>query len=702
MPTVHEVLVYDTAALDATAAAWEKLANAMVGDADRLRTQVIVPLSADNWRGEDANQARSRIRVFGDQFEAIRAEASAAAAILRETIGLVEAAKNDIRLVHTEVASSTFLVVNGDGTISIANDSVDDSSRQAWQGFSDRIQGAVNRAADADAKAALTLNANTDAGPSGDFNASALGAGPVADGVRVSELLSRVDKLNPQELAVLNTLLAENSGNPDFSATMLQRLGPEDLLKATALTSRMAPNPGDKSVSAAARLQQLKSIQTQLGLSPASASERLFHDQAWFNAFKAEGRERIELPGGTSVYGYQVFGVLMRQGTYHPSFLEFTGQDMLRFERENDGSQVWETFAPQLNLNGAPDDAGLDPMTGLFTALSRDPKEANQFVTNLGADDFRYVLYGREPIADTVTPMNGAPPKDFTFASREALGLAIQAGTTGVDPATNAPVQPHTQTQADLMERVVNLYGQPDLSGSMPQEIQDDVAKSLTSYISDVHARLAIQGGNPPAVFPGFEAGAHAVFDARTLTNTIYSASFDPNAAVTLRVAEQAYTGAGLIAYDNKTHQQEVQNVWNQSAKVTGIFNAVQTAAAQDQQAISDAEYNNKVLWQSKYLYHGPGAILNTVPHVGDVLQRSMNLFADSWGEANTRDTAPKVQQEIAARNQQVLTEFGTMYDRWGQQNGIPPAQIVHDKLALEDQLVGNGRDYVDFTRGKQ
>ncbi|MYW00899.1 hypothetical protein [Streptomyces sp. SID3343] len=309
--TAEDVETCSPDALDAVAAAWERLSGAMSGDKDTVDREVVAPLKNGGWESHDGRRAIQLIGYVGDQLEAIRAESGAMASIVREAAGELRAAQNDLRNA-LESARHAGIQRAPDGRLSwtAANDAQNSMLEAEAKDIDRRILAALQRATDADMVAANTMRKNVDFGPKGDFNVRSLGGDPTADAARAGDLLALLDKgsLGDADLALLDTLLKQNVGNKAFDVQLMQLLGPERLMDATTNLEQLGKDGDPKKAGQTAGLIEDR-LRTALG----TASADLAGDAEWMRRLKDAGREVETSPDGhTSVYGYQQLSQLLK------------------------------------------------------------------------------------------------------------------------------------------------------------------------------------------------------------------------------------------------------------------------------------------------------------------------------------------------------------------------------------------------------
>lgn len=297
---------------------------------------------------------------------------------------------------------------------------------------------------------------------------------------RAADLAREIAEAGPdasaEDLARLDEILLAHAGDPAFAYYFLRDLGPRGLLDLVGeigvLPTQGRPEDGPVS----AELATLAgSIQTSLGVALAVATTRRGQDRVsgyqagryelldtWQQELLEQGRRRIPVGDprlNFSPFGYQMLGVLLRseEADFDPYVLDQIGTDMLEFEVEQGGSEVWdrpwfESASPTLDFRlnwtgfapGADETlppsteiAGYDPVSGLMVALEHDPEAGRRFFaghdiefdgTELSRVD--YLLTEREWPDDRPHGVAYREDGDYVSPGLFSLGAALENATT--------------------------------------------------------------------------------------------------------------------------------------------------------------------------------------------------------------------------------------------------------------------------------
>lgn len=208
---------------------------------------------------------------------------------------------------------------------------------------------------------------------------------------------------------------------------------------------------------------------------------------------------------------FQIMSNLMVKGTFDSGFLDDYGSAVRTFEQSK-GSQfnpasVWGNPLPaaQLDYTGSGGTPGSGPMTGCLKAVSHIPDFATDlFLEELPGDGDEpnaptrtmadYLLSERE-FYDEDDPFGKG---DGTMQSQEALGKALLAAGTGLDPDGPAVVTGYDRTpeQREVPDTSLDvLAGRKD---DFPPELRDDMAALLGNHGDAVHqSDSSLESGGP-------------------------------------------------------------------------------------------------------------------------------------------------------------------------------------------------------------
>lgn len=600
MLTFQELADIDLTVIDSTAEGWERLAKAMAGDQDRCRRDVIAPLDYGAWTGKDADKALRMLRVFADQLEAARIEAAANASILREAQTVLAECKLGMIMALRDTQANGFtLKPDGGLSWSAPDDLANEQKSGAARELTARMASLLQKAVDADVLAATTLLANVNwndakGAPKNDFNAGSLGADPVADAHRTATLLAKLNKdgtLSPSEADIVRTTLTQNAGNPDFSTTVMKQVGPEGLVKANLALSQFQPIERAKDP----RLEDFKQIQTLLGGHLATASPVLAKDNAWMAGYRAAGEQKFQISAKdgsvmTDVYGYQVFGTLLGQGTYDKDFLLTTAEDIRQFENKNGGSSVWgKTAAPQplyplnLNLNGAEPKSALDPMAGVLTAFKNNPDASTAYFDDKPdrlPDGREVTISGETKINYLLENNSGSPSVDA--ARQDTLGQALVSATTG------PPGSPELAEQrVGILETTINTFADK----GTPEPLRDSVVDMLSGNAESLNASLTQARAEDKGATVPINHGPLAEISRGDMTKVLSEVASDPGNIETLKKVQEGYTYATLDQVNARTDispQDKATSLGNVMYSSSEAFGVMDSVVAQDIRATDE------------------------------------------------------------------------------------------------------------------
>ncbi|MEU8134899.1 hypothetical protein [Streptodolium elevatio] len=610
MLTFQELADVDLTVIDSTAEGWERLAKAMTGDQERCLRDVIAPLDFGAWTGKDADTALKMLRVFAAQLEAARIEAAANAAILREAqTVLAECKLGMITALRDVQANGLTLKPDGSLSWSAPDDLADRQKSETAHQISARMTALLQKAVDADVLAATTLLANVNwndakGAPKNDFNAGSLGADPAADAQRTATLLAKLSKdgtLTASEADIVRTTLTQNAGNAEFSTTMLKQVGPEGLVKANLSLSQFQPVQSKNDP----RLEDFKQIQTLLGGHLATASPVLAKDNAWMAGYRAAGEQKFQISAKdgsamTDVYGYQVFGTLLGQGTYDKDFLLTTAEDIRQFENKNGGSSVWgKTAAPQpqfplnLNLNGADPKSALDPMAGVLTGFKNNPDASTAYFDDKPdrlPDGREVTATGEAKIKYLLENNSGSPSVDA--ARQDTLGQALVSATTG------PPGSPELAEQrVGILETTINTFAEK----GTPEPLKDSVVDMLSGNAESLNAALTQARSEDKGPTMPIDHGPLAEISRGDMTKVLSEVASDPGNIETLKKVQEGYTYATLDQVNARADispqdkATSLKDVMYSSSEAFGIMDSVvaQDIRATDENTKADGEKGN-------------------------------------------------------------------------------------------------------------
>ncbi|MEU6239552.1 hypothetical protein [Streptomyces sp. NPDC047024] len=482
MPTYHEIMTADLAALTGAAERWDGMAGEFAKQEKAYRRQVYGITLAPAWSGMSAEAAHGRFGATLREFESARTEAKAIASLLRDAHAQFTELRGRLTRTRRE-ALSAGLRVSDQGLVT-----ADGSAESAVRSWQDRVDHAVRAVSDADEGVRLALAAAVDGGSGRGFNGSARGDVEQYEALAAEgplERLSRGGRLTPAELAELRRAFRDNAGDETFSRMILDDLGPAGTVRLTNELNDLLHGPrGVPGLSPT--YHALES-----GLADSLATATRDTGSAWYRHWRAGMRragvqrratdaqgERLD-----KALGYQSLVTLMRAGHgYSPRMLENLTDDLIAAERSRPG--IWQTRGEYAGARSGW--FANDPVDGALGLMSRDPATAAHYLSSDA--HMRYLVKERDWSVTLREGRGGTWTPGPDADDRAGFGAALQAGATGVSPA-GGPYVPHgPQNDAVLRSALHHLSDQGD---DFPPSLRRPLANVLVNHGSTVHASMS-------------------------------------------------------------------------------------------------------------------------------------------------------------------------------------------------------------------
>ncbi|WP_432123976.1 hypothetical protein [Streptomyces sp. C10-9-1] len=742
--------------LDAALTDW----NTLVTNLEKLEKDATEGLKGAagkaDWQGVNSQVGRKFIDKTAGEFADAHTQATSIRNILRDTLGELKKAKNDLdgaiatarlQLVSVVPSGKSFIAKAMDGDVG------KDVEQRTVDGVRDRIDRIIAAAAESDSSAAKVLRALVDQAGKGFGDAAYADRDQAADAMRTAENLAALAKRDPGKLtaAEFDTLLAgltKYHGDDLFSSTFAHRLGAQGTLDFWAglndANSRDQPADGK-------RLDQYKDLQKHLSLTLANATQSASPDMA---RWEFEMLRAVEKPigPGTGVLGYVVMSNLMRAGDYEDDFLESYGRNMLAREQEGvrDGrrpEQIWGYHGGGLwpHLNSTGTDFGFDPMTGYMKALSNSPDAATAFFNaefigkdtennpftrdtdgdgtkgHIGLSNFQYLFEER----------NWMPDQDSegedSIAGKNYFAAALEAATTG-HPAGELPTPAtaaHTEDQAKLYSEIVKSVSEVPSRLTDNGFMSDSLGQISAEYMADIHRGLRPADKNEDLLYP--VQGAAAKLGEQDLTRFMYVVGQNPEGYAALTVGQHAYTASAMEyhfahpeAFVRDSRYSPTQNmeiaildIARNAGEIQGTLGAGRAYAAELDAGNKDAEFNDAItkagelgeslvgigVGAATASAVGPGAVV-----AGGVAETVAGEIIGSLTEGLMRDSSDEViyrnGEEIQATRDSTFRLVEKAAQAAGDQAGTPSPHIV--ALVGREAEIGFGgaqdriRDFVD------
>ncbi|MFL4948730.1 hypothetical protein ACJ6WE_15450 [Streptomyces sp. MMS24-I31] len=457
-----------------------------------------------SWTGLSADGAKARFAITLKEFQYAQTEAKAVASLLRDAHTQFAELRGRLKAVCRE-AITAGMRVSERGLVSLAPDRTakdrgeeasrhggDDAAVRSWQ---DRLDKAVRDVTDADtgvriALAAVVADSDVLAGGRG-FNGKALGDIEKYEAEPAEQMLAKLSKgahLSRAELAELERAFRDNSDDEAFSRTLLDGLGAAGTIRLTNELNDLIHVRGGHGAST------YSTIET--GLADTLAKATRDTNSQWYRHWRAgmqhAGVERYATGAQGArldkAVGYQSLVTLMRKGHgYGRGMLENLTDDMITAEKREPG--IWHLKGAYAGRNGGW--FANDPVDGMLGVMSRDPATAMHFLNSDA--HMRYLMKERDwnvTLHEHGNPKWGDYSPGLDTDNRAGFGAALQAATTGIDPANeHAHYVPHTkQNEAVLKSTLGYLADQGD---DFPPTLRKPMANILVNHGATVHASMS-------------------------------------------------------------------------------------------------------------------------------------------------------------------------------------------------------------------
>ncbi|MET9291152.1 hypothetical protein [Streptomyces sp. NPDC003077] len=563
MPKYEQLYHLELGPLRSAADRWQETAQKFTGLGTEFADRVDRPFRDAGWSepAATAGQAEQQTQQAKQEYADAAAEAKAVYGVLNTLHEELKQAKTELHQVADVEAKKQGLRVDGKGTVTPLHDLSKDSGaihdpdgpelirkqQDQCDALAARLTRILQRAAEADETACWGLSRNL-GGNKQDFNAKGLVTSlDSADAVRATDLAKKGAKMTDAELKQLDELLKNNRGDKEFAEKFAVEMKAKGTLQ---LWAELTGRPLEGGQLSQARQAILKNMQVDLSHTLALASQS---DSKAMEAWKSDmlklGPGHVPNHSNSSPNGFQVMSSLMRHGKYDDDFLADYGKQLISYEKKTAKEyggldQVWQAgiYGDRLNF-GAENDAGGDPMTGFMQALGHNPAASADFFKQ--RDNFDYLVGGSDDPAREWPSDSIYGDKSKTLAGHDALGHALESATLGVP--YDAPVPPlhRTKDGAEVMEQVVQVYGEhPELLHKRPGS-EDSVAKMGAAYIDDLNNGMADFGTyRDGGMHPLYETKgqAHAAITRDQALDFIAVMGQTEDTHATMSQAQQAYS----------------------------------------------------------------------------------------------------------------------------------------------------------------
>ncbi|WP_406123199.1 hypothetical protein [Streptomyces sp. NBC_00989] len=606
MPTYHEIMTTDLAALTTAAERWDGMAGEFEKQETAYRRDVHGISMSTSWTGLSADAANARFDVTLKEFQYAQTEAKGIAALLRdahdrfvELRGRVVAARWDAVRAGMRVSES--------GVVSPGSDQPDTpAAPQAVQPWQDGINKAVRDVTDADtgvrvALAGVVIDSELLAGGRG-FNGRALGdieAYEAEETERYLQKLSRGGELTDTQLAELQRSFRDNSEDEGFSQMVLDDLGPTGTLKLTnELNDRIHVQGG-------AGAGTYSAIETGLANTLATATKHT--KSAWYGKWRTAMRRAGVAHYATDAQGlhldkavgYQSLVTLMRKGHgYAPGMVEDLTDDMIAAEKKHPG--IWQVKGTYAGARGGW--FANDPVDGMLGIMSRDPAEAARYLHSDA--HMKYLMKERDwnvTLSDEGVSKGGHYVSRLDGDDRVGFGAALQAGATGIDPADRHGHRVGDRAVNDAVFKSALTY-LADKGDDFPPSLREPMANVLVNHGDTVHSAMSeVDVANSP-------------LDQRRLFEVAKQVSKDEGAYGTLNGG----MNQSLVSDIHGDHSDSPASL-TRAGRTVGFLEEARVQAAGDPKV---AEFETKPFFDKAISY---------IPVVSSDVQAGFDYVTEQW-----------------------------------------------------------------------
>ncbi|MGW6775620.1 hypothetical protein ACWGBX_35090 [Streptomyces sp. NPDC055037] len=620
MPTFYDVYHAPLDKLKTAADDWAEMTTKLERLAEDARTTMAEKSKDEYWRGANASVAKPFIVKTAKEFDDAAKAAKGIGLILEDGYAAFKKAKDDLaRIVDTDAPAQS-CVVTAYGMVE-ALYPLDDEVRARFEtdyaknsreqkarieSLQRRINAIVETCDDADVATANALRANI-TGDQHNFSAPKYKSLDAEEAQRALDLAKKGTDLTHTELLRLNELLNDNHSSREFSRTFYDGLGGPK--KSLEFFGQLAGDTYEGTRQDKERLKDMQSLQKNLGLNLATATDPAGKNDTWSKTWSDEmrklGAERIPVTkyDMNPPYGYQLLGGIMRYGNYDPKFLNPIAEHAIQLQHKNPGMFAetkptggWQTNG--LNPSGV-NGAGYDPVVSMLEALGHSPEASKEFFTepptaynedgsvnafrpDLGKKDGlgigSYLDYFARQDYESFPDTDGVYDPDKAAESAaympDALGHALESATLGYawdDPSPNAVRDAKT---AEVMRNVVEKYGVDAELLKHQEALSDSLGNMGSGYIDDMN--WALKDSHQGSVFaPSKNPSAHVILEAEVARGFLGILGQHPDAYASLTTAERIYTGSVLeaqIGPDGKPDEGAARTAVGVGAEVHGIL----------------------------------------------------------------------------------------------------------------------------------
>nr|WP_112472625.1 DUF6571 family protein [Streptomyces sp. ST1020] len=677
--TYGDLSEVDLGTLGAAVTDWKSTADGLKTLAESARDGMLAKSDTARWAGANATVTRGFVAETAKEIADLHTEASSIHRLLDDAHTELTALQKRIRTAGEVDAPNLGIKIEdlGDGRVRCFyphtrgdTDERTQDQLDARQELEDRINRILAHATEIDTSVnrALATTHGNDAHNAGHSSYTSLDA---AQADRAAELAARGPELTDAQFAELNSIMTFNARDADFSTAFYTSLGgPKESLEFYGRMTLDGTAGADKE-----RLALTQRLQKNLGIALASATDpdnKPHLPASWGTEFRRLGTREIVLrPGaGSSPYGYQVLGGLLRYGTYDPRFLTPIAEHITQLHHDDPHRFTQNKpmlMDPDNNRGFNPSGGtgvGYDPLNSVLEALGHSPDAAKQFfsdpptvynedgtVDKNGTLGYKYFDEFTKPDFDWSYDTLGRPGSDEAKAAAghgpEALGHALEAAVTG-DAWDANPPQLHRDEQSQaIMKEVILRYNVANEDGP-PESMKGSLARMGATYIDDLNYSIKDFGGSGDALdrsalFARSSDGSTRVsFGELEARNFMMLIAGDEDGYKTLTTAQQIHMASGLTAFEGD-RDKGVAFAQN-AAKVHGILDEARSHGIREEfkeaEEAGQMQREQEAEWRKALLDGGitvavtAGAAVLVGPAAGVVAATAVPLVLETGGAA--------------------------------------------------------------------
>ncbi|MFE3658509.1 hypothetical protein [Streptomyces sp. NPDC059165] len=741
----------------ATAAGkWDDMAGEFKKLEEQYKQDVHGISMGQSWQGLSANAANDRFTVTLNEYKAAQKEAKAIAALLRDAHAQFVELRSKLKRVRDDavkdgmtvseqgyVSFDTSRLSDSEHTAYVHDPSYQESVRTAAGEWNQAITAAVKAVSDADdgvriALEAVVIDSNLQDGTYNGFNSDAKNDVEEYEAEHAKDIATRInsgEKVSGADMSELQRSFRDNSGNREFSQTLLNGLGADGVIQLTNKLNDGAYESDKK------RRGEYTDLQKGLANTVATATRvpgrvammppgsKAFKE--WVNsndgAFYKKWTDELDRFGTKNygsktnpLYGYQSFVSMMEHGNakFDDQFLYELGDDLIKAEKDHKG--IFTTWG------GGHDGIKADAIDSLLGVMSKNPDAATAFFDPAGNgkqgdrvdNNHLHYLAGsgndvREWPRQVTTGYNVTELDDPL--SRVGLGAALEAASTGHVPLSPGqdpvPSYTHSPEQARVMNATLEQLSQGSTT-EVHENLRLPVSQALAEYAPDTNEIL---GGLDNAYAEGMKDGyftdkthvdrAHLSTSPDVLVQVMRGLSEDPEAYGTLTKAENRLIEAELDKIPKGASGYSESNPLAKAGATLGTFTAIREDVLNDERisGYSDAD------WKAKVAYHIIGGAVTpmSIPTgggsiaVGDGLQRGVDTLAWMWGNELKADADAKANEGINDRFLSTNTQMRHLVDTWGSERYDTDTTEGKDRVqGLTKEILAGHTDGLTNARG--